>query len=144
MKIGMMLSFYIKEQTQKKNRNLSFKNYYFGPPKKRVFGLWRKTANFFSSCFAEGMLWIPIRLHYISIRIRKFAQIWTLKIQFKNFIRRNNFFKHYKSTFMAYRESAELRSELLSVSEVIFRIFYCVNQGLYSEYGSGSTTFLNT
>ena len=35
-------SFYIKKQTQDLFLNLSFKNYYFGPPKKRVLSFWRK------------------------------------------------------------------------------------------------------
>ena len=31
-------SFYIKEQRRKTKSKLSFKNYFFGPPKKSVFG----------------------------------------------------------------------------------------------------------
>ena len=49
-------SFLLHFRTNKEQQiqNLSFKNYYFGPPKKQVFGFWRKTQNkILSSCFGS-------------------------------------------------------------------------------------------
>ena len=41
-----------RTNTEKQIRNLSFKNYHFGPQKKRVFGFWWKThKKIFSLCF---------------------------------------------------------------------------------------------
>ena len=52
MKNDKKLSFTIKNKRRKQIQNSSFKNYNFGPPKKRVFGFKEKPIqNFFSSCF---------------------------------------------------------------------------------------------
>ena len=50
----MMLPFTVHKRTntEKQIRNSSFKNYYFGPPKKHVFGFEENTQKqFFSSSF---------------------------------------------------------------------------------------------
>ena len=51
-------SFYIKEQTQKTNSKFGFKIYYFGPPKKHVFGFWRKNPQI---CFFVFWLWFSFK-----------------------------------------------------------------------------------
>ena len=54
--ISMKLPFTSKTNAEKQIQNLSFKNYYFGPPKKRVSGFWRKTPKFFFGFFGIGLL----------------------------------------------------------------------------------------
>ena len=50
----MKLPITLKNKSRRKLKKLSFKNYHFGPPKKRVFGLKRKPPkNYVSSCFGS-------------------------------------------------------------------------------------------
>ena len=53
VKIGMKLPFTLNNKWRSTIWNLTFKKDHFGPPKKWVFGFWRKPTNkIFSSCFS--------------------------------------------------------------------------------------------
>ena len=88
MKIGMELPFTLRTNAEIQIWNLTFKKYHFGPPKKCIFGFWRKPSkNVFSSCFgfdsalktidAQMFFWIVfLKTHKKSYRQSK-TPLWT-------------------------------------------------------------------